>query len=67
MCVLHQFNRQTYPILKVDRDQIQLREYVLTRTETKLQCDETWINTTLPIFNMMSETVECSFIFKCSI
>ena len=32
-CVLYQFNRQTLPIMKIDRGQIQFREYVSTGTE----------------------------------
>ena len=33
ICVLYQFHRQTLPIMKIDRGQIQFREYVSTGTE----------------------------------
>ena len=33
ICVLYQFNRQTLPIMKIDRGQIKFREYVFTVTE----------------------------------
>ena len=33
ICVQYQFHRQTLPIMKIDRGQIQFREYVSTGTE----------------------------------
>ena len=33
ICVQYQFHRQTLPIIKIDRGQIQFREYVSTGTE----------------------------------
>ena len=33
ICVLYQFHRQTLLIMKIDRGQIQFREYVSTGTE----------------------------------
>ena len=33
ICVLYQFHSQTLPIMKIDRGQIQFREYVSTGTE----------------------------------
>ena len=33
ICVLYQFHRKTLPIMKIDRHQIQFREYVSTGTE----------------------------------
>ena len=33
ICVLYQFHRQTLTIMKIDRGQIQFREYVFTGTE----------------------------------
>ena len=33
LCVQYQFHRQTLPIMKIDRGQIQFREYVSTGTE----------------------------------
>ena len=35
ICVLYQFHRQTLPIMKIDRGQIQFQEYVSTGTEPK--------------------------------
>ena len=35
ICVQYQFHGQTLPIMKIDRDQIQFREYVSTETEPK--------------------------------
>ena len=35
MCVQYQFHRQTLPIMKIDRGQIQFRDYVSTGTEPK--------------------------------
>ena len=35
ICVQYQFHRQTLPIMKIDRGQIQFREYVSTGTEPK--------------------------------
>ena len=35
ICVQYQFHGQTLPIMKIDRGQIQFREYVLTGTEPK--------------------------------
>ena len=37
ICVQYQFHRQTLPIMKIDRGQIQFREYVSTGTEPKLK------------------------------
>ena len=34
ICVLYQFHRQTLTIMKIDRGQIQFREYVITGTGT---------------------------------
>ena len=36
ICVQYQFHRQTLPIMKIDRGQIQFREYVSTGTEPNL-------------------------------
>ena len=36
LCVLYQFQRQTLPIMKIDRGQIQFREYASTGTEAKV-------------------------------
>ena len=36
ICVQYQFYRQTLPIMKIDRGQIQFREYVSTGTEPLL-------------------------------
>ena len=36
ICVQYQFHGQTLPIMKIDRGQIQFREYVSTGTEPKL-------------------------------
>ena len=33
ICVQYQFHRQTLPIMKIDRGQIQFRDYVSTGTE----------------------------------
>ena len=33
ICVLYQFHRQTLTIMKIDRGQIQFREYVFTGME----------------------------------
>ena len=33
ICALYQFHHQTLPIIKIDRGQIQFRDYVLTGTE----------------------------------
>ena len=33
ICVQYQFHGQTLPIMKIDRGQIQFREYVSTGTE----------------------------------
>ena len=33
MCIQYQFHGQTLPIMKIDRGQIQFREYVSTGTE----------------------------------
>ena len=33
ICVQYQFHRQTLPVMKIDRGQIQFREYVSTGTE----------------------------------
>ena len=33
ICVLYQFHRQTLPIMKIERGQIQFREHVFTGTE----------------------------------
>ena len=33
ICVQYQFHGQTLPIMKIDRGQIQFREYVSTETE----------------------------------
>ena len=33
ICLLYQIHRQTLPIMKIDRGQIQFREYVSTVTE----------------------------------
>ena len=39
ICVQYQFHGQTLPIMKIDRGQIQFREYVSTGTEPKyLNC-----------------------------
>ena len=35
ICVQYQFHRQTLPIMKIDRGQIQFRDYVSTGTEPK--------------------------------
>ena len=35
ICVQYQFHGQTLPIMKIDRGQIQFREYVSTGTEPK--------------------------------
>ena len=35
ICVQYQFHHQTLPIMKIDRGQIQFREYVSTGTEPK--------------------------------
>ena len=37
ICVQYQFHRQTLPIMKIDRGQIQFRDYVSTGTEPMLQ------------------------------
>ena len=34
-CELYQFHHQTLPIMKIDRGQIQFRDYVFTGTEPK--------------------------------
>ena len=39
MCVQYQFHGQTLPIMKIDRGQIQFREYVSTGTEPDLSSD----------------------------
>ena len=52
LCVQYQFHRQTLPIMKIDRGQIQFREYVSTGTEPKfmlfislcLRVYSTWMN-----------------------
>ena len=36
ICVQYQFHRQTLPIMKIDRGQIQFREYVSTGTEPNI-------------------------------
>ena len=36
ICALYQFHHQTLPIMKIDRGQIQFRDYVLTGTEPKV-------------------------------
>ena len=36
ICVQYQFHRQTLPIMKIDRGQIQFRDYVSTGTEPLL-------------------------------
>ena len=36
ICVQYQFHRQTLPIMKIDRGQIQFRDYVSTGTEPKV-------------------------------
>ena len=36
ICVQYQFHGQTLPIMKIDRGQIQFREYVSTGTEPEL-------------------------------
>ena len=41
ICVQYQFHRQTLPIMKIDRGQIQFRDYVSTGTEPKV-CSK-WI------------------------
>ena len=33
ICALYQFHHQTLPIMKIDRGQIQFRDYVFTGTE----------------------------------
>ena len=33
ICALYQFHHQTRPIIKIDRGQIQFRDYVFTGTE----------------------------------
>ena len=38
ICVLYQFHRQTLPIMKIDRGQIQFQEYVSTGTEPIHKC-----------------------------
>ena len=35
ICALYQFHHQTPPIMKIDRGQIQFRDYVFTGTEPK--------------------------------
>ena len=35
ICALYQFHHQTLPIMKIDRGQIQFRDYVFTGTEPK--------------------------------
>ena len=37
ICALYQFHHQTLPIMKIDRGQIQFREYVFTGTEPKFK------------------------------
>ena len=37
ICALYQFHHQTLPIMKIDRGQIQFRDYVSTGTEPFLQ------------------------------
>ena len=39
ICVLYQFHRQTLTIMKIDRGQIQFREYVFTGTEPDIPTD----------------------------
>ena len=36
ICVQNQFHRQTLPIMKIDRGQIQFQDYVSTGTEPKI-------------------------------
>ena len=38
ICVQYQFHRQTLPIIKIDRGQIQFRDYVSTGTEPNFIC-----------------------------
>ena len=37
ICALYQFHHQTLPIMKIDRGQIQFRDYVFTGTEPMVQ------------------------------
>ena len=37
ICVQYQFHRQTLPVMKIDRGQIQFREYASTGTEPNLE------------------------------
>ena len=39
ICVQYQFPRQTLPIMKIDRGQIQFRDYVSTGTEPEVYMD----------------------------
>ena len=42
ICVQYQFHGQTLPIMKIDRGQIQFREYVSTGTEPKPVNHTSW-------------------------
>ena len=53
ICVQYQFHRQTLPIMKIDRGQIQFRDYVSTGTEPKYCCSKTGTNGIL-IFQYVS-------------
>ena len=46
ICVQYQFHRQTLPIMKIDRGQIQFRDYVSTGTEPDQQA---WSGPKLPL------------------
>ena len=37
ICALYQFHHQTLPIMKIDRGQIQFRDYVFTGTEPEVR------------------------------
>ena len=37
ICVQYQFHGQTLPVMKIERGQIQFREYVSTGTEPKIR------------------------------
>ena len=56
ICVQYQFHRQTLPIMKIDRGQIQFRDYVSTGTEPYVQEH--------PVYTYVHETAQTQH--KCS-
>ena len=67
ICVQYQFHGQTLPIMKIDRGQIQFREYVSTGTEPWVMDNNCVKYYLAPNFAVKSYSPDMDFGYECTV